>query len=96
MKIATMNYYKKLIICIVLFFICIMILRYVSSRKESFVQFGTYSFEKYYGRNSLKDPRYTYPVHFNKNYKNFTSNKYNYNDVYDAYYKNIQTKDNRG
>ena len=96
MKITHMNYIKKLIICIVLFFICFMILRYVSntSTKEHFVQFGTYSYDSIMSKKSLQNPRYTYPVYFNKNYKNFTSNKYNYNDVYDAYYKNIQTKDN--
>ena len=97
MKITHMNYIKKLIICIVLFFICFMILRYVStSTKEHFVQFGTFGYDSDMSKKSLQNPRYTYPVHFNKNYKNFTSNKYNYNDVYDAYYKNTQTKDNRG
>lgn len=96
MKITHMNYIKKLIICIVLFFICIMILQYISSTstKEHFVQFGTYSYDSIMSKKSLQNPRYTYPVYFNKNYKNFTSNKYNYNDVYDAYYKNTQTKDN--
>ena len=90
-----MNYFKKLIICIVLFFICFMILRYVStSNKEHFVQFGTYSYDSDMSKKSLKNPRYTYPVYFNKNYKNFSNPNINYNDVYDAYYKNIQTKDN--
>lgn len=90
-----MNYFKKLIICIALFFICFMILRYVStSNKEHFVQFGTYSYDSDMSKQSLSNPRYTYPVYFNKNYKNFSNPKINYNDVYDAYYKNIQTKDN--
>ena len=36
---------------------------------------------------------YKYPVFFDKNYKNFSDNGINYNDIYDAYYKNIETKD---
>lgn len=58
--------------------------------------YGTYNFEKYYGRNSYKngysDKYYEYPVYTDKNYKNFSSNGINYNDVYDAVYDNIQTK----
>jgi len=92
-----MNYYIKLFICLILFFICYMIIRNIStSTKEHFITFGNYSFDKYYG-NYRKDYGYTdnnykYPVFYDKNYKNFTSSKYNYNDVYDAYYKNTQTK----
>ena len=61
--------------------------------------YGTYDFEKYYGRNSYKngysDKYYEYPVYAgNKNYKNFSSSAVNYNDVYDAVYKNAQTKGN--
>ena len=95
MKITHMNYIKKLIICIVLFFVCLAILRYVStSVKEQFVQFGTFGYDSDMSKKSLKNPRYIYPVYFNKNYKNFSASGINYNDVYDAYYKNIQTKDN--
>jgi ABC-type dipeptide/oligopeptide/nickel transport system permease component len=90
-----MNYYTKLILCIFLFFICFIILRFIST-KEGLVNFGSYSFDKYYG-NYRKDYGYNnniyqYPVFFDKNYKNFSDNKINYNDVYDAVYKNIQTK----
>jgi hypothetical protein len=45
-------------------------------------------------KKSLENARYKYPVHFNKNYKNFSAPGINYNDVYAAYYKNTQTKDN--
>ena len=90
-----MNYIKKLIICIVLFFICFMTLRYISTLgREHFVSFGTYSYDSDMSKKSLANPRYRYPVHFNKNYKNFSAPGINYNDVYDAYYKNTQTKDN--
>ena len=91
-----MKYYLKLLLCFVLFSICFMILRYVSI-KESFVGFDTYSFDKYYG-NYRKDygynnNMYQYPVFFDKKYKNFSANGINYNDVHDAVYKNIETKD---
>ena len=61
--------------------------------------YGTYDFEKYYGRNSYKngysDKYYEYPVYEgNKNNKNFSSSAVNYDDVYDAVYKNTQTKGN--
>jgi hypothetical protein len=74
-----------------------MILRFIStSTKESFLGFDTYSFDKYYG-NYRKDygynnNNYQYPVFYDRNYKNFTANGINYNDVYDAVYKNIETK----
>jgi hypothetical protein len=32
-------------------------------------------------------------VFVDKEYKNFSANGVNYNDVYDAVYKNIETKD---
>jgi len=87
-----MNYYTKLILCTFLFFICFIILSFIST-KEGLVSFGSYSFDKYYG-NYRKDYGYNnniyqYPVFFDKNYKNFSDNKINYNDVYDAEYKNI-------
>jgi len=77
-----------------------MILRYISipgKDKEHFVTFGNYTFDKYYG-NYRKDYGYNnniyqYPVFSDKNYKNFSDNGVNYNDVYDAVYKNIETKD---
>jgi hypothetical protein len=61
--------------------------------------YGTYDFEKYYGRNSYKngysDKYYQYPVYDgSKNYKNFNSNAVNYDNVYDVSYKNTQTKGN--
>lgn len=93
-----MKYFTKLALCIFLFLICFMILRYISiPGKEHFVSFGNYSFEKYYG-NYRKDYGYNnniyqYPVFYDKNYKNFSNPGINYNDVYDAQYKNIQTKD---
>ena len=92
-----MKYFIKLAFCIFLFFICFMILRYISmSGKEQFVTFGTYSFDKYYG-NYRKDYGYNnkiyqYQVFFDKEYKNFSDTGVNYNDVYDAVYKNIETK----
>jgi hypothetical protein len=59
-------------------------------------EYELYNFEKYYGRNSYKngysDKYYEYPVYTDKNYKNFSYNGINYNDVYDAVYDNIQTK----
>jgi len=87
-----MNYYTKLILCICLFFICFMVLRYIST-KEGYVTFGTYSFDKYYGNYrkdyGYKNNIYQYPVFFDKNYKNFSDNSINYDTVYDAEYKNI-------
>ena len=87
-----MNYYTKLILCIFLFFICFVVLSFVST-KEGLVNFDTYSFDKYYG-NYRKDYGYNnniyqYPVIVDKNYKNFSDNSINYNNVYDAEYKNI-------
>jgi len=87
-----MNYYTKLILCIFLFFICFIILSFIST-KEGLVSFGSYSFDKYYG-NYRKDygynnNTYQYPVFFDKNYKNFSDNAINYDTVYDAEYKNI-------
>ena len=87
-----MNYYTKLILCIFLFFICFVVLSFVST-KEGLVNFDTYSFDKYYG-NYRKDYGYNnniyqYPVIVDKNYKNFSDNRINYNTVYDAEYKNI-------
>jgi len=87
-----MNYYTKLILCICLFFICFMVLRYIST-KEGLVTFDNYSFDKYYG-NYRKDygynnNNYQYPVIVDKNYKNFSDNTINYDTVYDAEYKNI-------
>jgi hypothetical protein len=64
------------------------------SGKEHFVSFGTYSYDSDMSKKSLDNARYRYPVYFNNNYKNFSSPGVNYNDVYDAYYKNTQTKDN--
>lgn len=115
-----MKYYKKLLLSLVLLFICYMILYYINktsfsknnlSAKEGMNNrnsfngcnsdynnstYGTYNFEKYYGRNSYKngysDKYYEYPVYTDKNYKNFSNNGINYNDVYDAVYDNIQTK----
>ena len=93
-----MKYFIKLAVCFFLFLICLMILRYISMpSKEQFVTFGNYSFDKYYG-NYRKDYGYNnniyqYPVFSDKNYKNFSENGVNYNDVYDAVYKNIETKD---
>ena len=93
-----MKYYLKLLLCVVLFFVCYMILRSIStSTKESFLGFDSYSFDKYYG-NYRKDYGYNnniyqYPVFYDKNYKNFSEPGVNYNDVYDAVYKNIETKD---
>jgi hypothetical protein len=74
-----------------------MTLRYITtSSKEHFVTFDSYSFEKYYGNYrddyGYNNNIYKYPVFFDKNYKNFSNNGINYNDVYDAVYKNIQTK----
>ena len=92
-----MKYFTKLSLCIFLFFICFMILRYISiPGKEQFVSFDTYSFDKYYG-NYRKDYGYNnnvykYPVFFDKDYKNFSNSGINYNDVNDAIYKNIQVK----
>ena len=92
-----MKYFTKLAVCIFLFVICFMILRYISMPgKEQFVSFDTYSFDKYYG-NYRKDYGYNnniykYPVFVDKNYKNFSDNGINYNDVHDAVYKNIETK----
>ena len=61
--------------------------------------YGKYDFEKYYGRNSYKngysDKYFQYPVYFDKNYKNFSANGINYNDVFEAVYDNIQTKDQK-
>lgn len=87
-----MNYYTKLILCIFLFFICFIVLSFVST-KEGLVNFDTYSFDKYYG-NYRKDYGYNnniyqYPVIVDKNYKNFSDNSINYDTVYDANYKNI-------
>jgi hypothetical protein len=87
-----MNYYTKLILCICLFFICFIILSFVST-KEGLVTFDNYSFDKYYG-NYRKDYGYNndiyhYPVFFDKNYKNFNDNSINYDTVYDAKYKHI-------
>lgn len=106
-----MNYYNKLFLSVILFVICYIILYFISKPSNNVILekmsnyscnvphsnlgFGTYSFDKYYGRNSLPDARYKYAVHFDKNYKNFSDNRINYNDFYDAYYKNTETKDNR-
>jgi len=95
-----MNYYKKLIICFVLFLLCYAVIYYISSENannilENFTTvFDTYSFEKYYGNNTNPNTttNYVYPVFFNKGYKNFSDNNINYNDVYDAVYKNTNQK----
>ncbi len=55
--------------------------------------YGSYNFDTYYGRESINNINYIYPVYSNKNYKNFTSSQFNYNDVYDADYRNTETKD---
>jgi hypothetical protein len=94
-----MKYFKKIILCIILLALCYMVLYYISKKIDGMCnlnynnsKYDSYNFEKYYGRNSYKngysDKYYQYPVFFDKNYKNFTSSKYNYNDVYDAEYKN--------
>jgi|UniRef100_A0A6C0DHI4 hypothetical protein len=98
-----MNYYKKLGICFVLFLLCYFVIYLISREStntilENFTTvFDTYSFEKYYGNNI--DPNsttnYVYPVHFNKDYKNFSDNNVNYNDVYDAVYKNTNQKNKK-
>jgi hypothetical protein len=95
-----MNYYKKLIICFVLFLLCYAVIYYISSENtnnifENFTTgFDTYSFEKYYGNNTNPNSttNYVYPVFFNKDYKNFSDNNVNYNDIYDAVYKNTNQK----
>ena len=51
-----MNYYTKLILCIFLFFICFIILSFIST-KEGLVSFGSYSFDKYYGNLSIQEYR---------------------------------------